>query len=815
MKRFAEGLLSTFRADIPTESQFLPMDKAFQAVRYQRTVSDAEFEKKINDLEGWMIRERRRIDKEGCDEALIGNEDVRGVLLSNNNSFALKDRPVHLRGRDFIPESRSPAMFKAITEKFDLPDRTLGEDVGRGFPLQDDIPHGNWLTREEAQLLGVNWEKEERRRKLRAGKGRVKLPLKAQVVPESQRKMFAAMKVKIADDTKRGRYEPMEWRDLPEGATVAKLFPIDQSFADDEGNVQEKYRTIFDGRGPNEKYLYLEKARVLNTLALRELILAMIARDMDVQQGQPAGEKRATAWVAMQAELAKRDGKELEEEMRGKIMWKTAGGGEIDITVEDNSVKTLTRVFAAVTEQLKDYNERIKFMRLTSPNSEPIALFTRDWSSAYFQFAMAEPSFFAWWDIDAGEWRLMKTFVLNMGQLQAIIGFWRISEFMQQTLWRVGIPAICYIDDLIVVIYGHRAILAQRLVDTMNVMLGLENSDKQAARQSTLEMISVKILGFRYTPFMGGMMVTIPDAKVEQTAKAIGQLIEDLDKHRADVETVQNIAGTLSWIEGGKPVEYARTVHRVIYPWADEEKFRELNRNRKARRKLIKALLLSKALILENMPVYLTRRQTDRQTAFIYCDAAGIEAEDASFSAILFTGEEPRVIRVKVRDVLQKIPHEDQVKMGGMESVVRITVLELIAVGLAVETWKEQLKNKYIRIFVDNSEELFALVRPGTAAAPIVANLSIMIRLQIMALGAIPYFAYVASDRNIGDIWTRPSLVKDWLWELEQEVKLEEEVPLGNMRGWMQITIGALVERIKRVAKTWNETNMRPQNEAM
>jgi hypothetical protein len=153
--------------------------------------------------------------------------------------------------------------------------------------------------------------------------------------------------------------------------------------------------------------------------------------------------------------------------------------------VFDNSTEGLVAAFRKISAELQNVNKKIRMMKLESAGRPTITLLTRDWSKAYFQFAMAEPSYFTWFDVDANEWKLAKSFVLNMGALQAIMGFWRISEFMQHTLWRLGIPCICYIDDLIVVIQESRHVKAQFLIDSLNALLGLENSSKPAARQCT------------------------------------------------------------------------------------------------------------------------------------------------------------------------------------------------------------------------------------------------------------------------------------------------------------------------------------------
>jgi hypothetical protein len=227
--------------------------------------------------------------------------------------------------------------------------------------------------------------------------------------------------------------------------------------------------------------------------------------------------------------------------------------------------------------------------------------------------------------------------------------------------------------------------------------------------------------------------------------------------------------------------------------------------DRTARRKLVKALLLSAALIKVDMPVYLTADHTDRETVILYCDAAGVEAKDACIAAILFGSGEPRVIQVPISKILEKLTPSMLKKLDGMDKVTRITVLEMLAVIVAIRTWSELLRNKYVRIFVDNTEELFALIKPGTAAAPLTANLSLLVRLFLMRLNAVPYILYIASDRNVSDLWTRPAKAGHLMDEINEEVTLETMVNLSGLIVILGATIESIVQEIKATALDWNK----------
>jgi hypothetical protein len=270
-------------------------------------------------------------------------------------------------------------------------------------------------------------------------------------------------------------------------------------------------------------------------------------------------------------------------------------------------------------------------------------------------------------------------------------------------------------------------------------------------------------------------------------------------------EQAANVAGLLSWIESGRPVEVSRIIHRTIYSWASEDFFMRMKDDRTARRKLVKALLLSAALIKVDMPVYLTADHTDRETVILYCDAAGVEAKDACIAAILFGSGEPRVIQVPISKILEKLTPSMLKKLDGMDKVTRITVLEMLAVIVAIRTWSELLRNKYVRIFVDNTEELFALIKPGTAAAPLTANLSLLVRLFLMRLNAVPYILYIASDRNVSDLWTRPAKAGHLMDEINEEVTLETMVNLSGLIVILGATIESIVQEIKATALDWNK----------
>jgi hypothetical protein len=363
---------------VPTETSFLPQDKALEAVDLHRRWSDREYSEKIKEAGDWVTRRRAEIDRLELDEPMLGLPHVKRVLESEN---ARQDPlPVHLQGLPFIPKTRSPRMFKDVSQWLQLPDERLGEDIGEGFPMQDTGPHGNWLTVSQAEALGMDWGAERARREKRAAAGRVTLPIPVLYVRESEVGMYKALKEQVLLDTDRGRYVQMDWADLPEGAEVAKMFPIDQSYMSEDGLWIVKYRTIFDGRGPNKDYEYKEKARILNTLALREIILALVALDPSLQRGQPTSERRAVAWAAMQQELERKEGLPVSKDkvVRHKILH-----GSLEIDVHDNSIAGLVDAFREVSEALRAHNGKIQAMKLRAPKRPTLALFTRDWSKAY------------------------------------------------------------------------------------------------------------------------------------------------------------------------------------------------------------------------------------------------------------------------------------------------------------------------------------------------------------------------------------------------------------------------------------------------
>ena len=368
-----------------------------------------------------------------------------------------------------------------------------------------------------------------------------------------------------------------------------------------------------------------------------------------------------------------------------------------------------------------------------------------------------------------GEWIYGKSFTLNMGALPAIIGFLRISECIMHALWFLGVPCIIYIDDLICICYAEREVATACLVDTLNVQLGLENSAKAEARQSTSGARGfAKVLGIIWRQFNNGFLLTMPETKVEKTYELLEDIQWDCDRNRLDLDSVRKAMGLASHAEDSKPSELGRALFQDVYSWTSEEFFNKHKKNQTERRKLWASLEMVKKIVKLGTPNVLDNHLTDREEIIIFADAAGQETDGACAAAIAFgIQEQPVVDQAEIlRDNTDFEIQEDFDKRAK-----DIKFWEMVALINLVKKIGKDLRGKYVRIFVDNSNELFALVAPASAKTPMMRYMAIRLHLTFMGLGVTPYFSFIASERNLADIWTRLKTMSEAQSKLEGHIK--------------------------------------------
>ena len=201
-----------------------------------------------------------------------------------------------------------------------------------------------------------------------------------------------------------------------------------------------------------------------------------------------------------------------------------------------------------------------------------------------------------------------------------------------------------------------------------------------------------------------------------------------------------------------------------------------------------------KELALLKTPCVLNDTLTNREEVIIYADAAGRETAGACISAIVWGLQEvPLLIQKRI-----EFSNTDLQSLLQFEEVADdIALWEILAVNEVVEELRPHLENKYIRVFVDNSQELFGLIAPTRAKKPLIRRAAIVWNLALASINCTPYVSYVSSPRNIADLWTRLSIFCEAQQKMEKHVKRVGEGNPIRVKKFLELKNEGVCEMLK------------------
>ena len=163
-----------------------------------------------------------------------------------------------------------------------------------------------------------------------------------------------------------------------------------------------------------------------------------------------------------------------------------------------------------------------------------------DLKSAYFQlgYSLVDSDYAVYcvYDADSGRWRLLRSYILSFGNRWSAFSFCCYSALIQQTLARVGIITLVYIDDIL--LFSPPGL--ERFIFDMAFKVisyfGCEITDKPDGVVLGLPNELVEVLGLDYKTFileesdeMGPhaiVTVTIPKQKRETLLREFSQVIQ-------------------------------------------------------------------------------------------------------------------------------------------------------------------------------------------------------------------------------------------------------------------------------------------------
>ena len=459
LKDFAPGLWDSV-TEVPSRGTlFKDQHIGVKAVVLQKEYTDDEWdahvEKWCKILQGW----RQQIDESGEDEVGMP-EHVKVVLKStnvptgcscNNNESCPKCENSATKGFDYVPNSRSPGFIAKLVNEFGLPDKLLSEHVKFGFPMKD-CDSGNW---QKQVFSDREWGIKQIAKLEKAEKGSQRYPPRPKRVNAEDLPKFLALQEGIAKDTNRGRYEEVsaaEFKRIFDKAPeddkpiLVLINPIDQSCRREDGSWKTKYRWIWDGRRPNAGYYSQfgpnEKVRIEGRTSFAEFAALCAADDVMRQMKMSQIQKKKDVHADMQNEIRRRRDyeaknssyKEYRKNFKKDMEEKTG----IVVDCPENSIEELVHVVKMAQELLESENNALEQISIVDKFGTVLAVGTRDYSEAYYQYAVSSPhlNHFFWFSVDVsdqkvdsegvvsfgGEWKYGRSRVLNMGALPAICG---------------------------------------------------------------------------------------------------------------------------------------------------------------------------------------------------------------------------------------------------------------------------------------------------------------------------------------------------------------------------------------------------------
>ena len=156
---------------------------------------------------------------------------------------------------------------------------------------------------------------------------------------------------------------------------------------------------------------------------------------------------------------------------------------------------------------------------------------------------------------------------------------------------RLGrIVAPIYIDDAIVFGIGDGLIESLQFYEALSACLGLELSNKPAARQSSLELQQVKILGLHCrwdtARDVRSLTISVPDDQLTKLEALAAKLVGQLAGKNIIRKDIQRLLGVANFVSVSPATRAGSEVLRPLYEWVSEDGFAAKVKSRDARRML-------------------------------------------------------------------------------------------------------------------------------------------------------------------------------------------------------------------------------------
>jgi len=351
----------------------------------------------------------------------------------------------------------------------------------------------------------------------------------------------------------------------------------------------------------------------------------------------------------------------------------------------------------------------------------------------------------------------------------------QVSETIMQFLWFCNIVALIYIDDIITICYEDREEVTAFFIDALCAVLGMEFSSKEAARQST-RVKTAKILGLNYDPYQNGFIRSIPKTKIKKSTKQLADIRESCNlvanpgwAHSTNVDylthnDMEKMLGLLGHIQEATPVATGRAIVRPLYWWCNEDNFKHACGDRGMMRRLYAECNIAEEIVRLGTPKVMSNMTTCLPNLLMRCDAAGAEDNEPCIASITFglPGGKPVIMQKRIMLANTDLDGSDDSDVALWNSIKdSIAFWEFVSVMETFAELGDEANNHFVKLLVDNTTELFGLVTPSSASEPVHRHMAVSWQMNNAVRNISAYVAYVASPRNLADIWTRATKMTD------------------------------------------------------
>ena len=236
-------------------------------------------------------------------------------------------------------------------------------------------------------------------------------------------------------------------------------------------------------------------------------------------------------------------------------------------------------------------------------------------------------------------------------------------------------------------------------------------------------------------------MIVVPTEAREKAISRLRTLLENWNAKDLSHKKLQEAIGSAAYVAYFRRFRTGIEAFRSAYPWLDGDFFKFAVKSRALKANLkVNLKLLMEAASTES-PIIIDARGALMAPKHVFTDANLIRMCAVFFNSPSHAKFSTKCIMLHMANPIVKKPQN-------------IAFWEIMAVLLAIISYKNFFLNSTVIMHIDNVEVLFALVR-ATAIKPELRKTLVRIYEELNKLNCKIYYDFVKSELNPADIGTR------------------------------------------------------------